>query len=294
MNPSAFLTGCVAHKGRDVPIFSVATLPPNAGTVFFARLESDWIRYSVEVDWAAIAMASIQYSNAVDLLVVAFGVQGQFWELEPGRSAQRIGQLPEEVTDITNAVAALDAIWICGMDRITWKRDSNGKWHDYSAPPGTDDDGVVGFSALAQTGRDSLVAVGWRGEIWWFNESGWDKQDSGSNANFNGVTAKPHGEVVVVGDRGAIVEGSIGRWQAYATSAAFNLQDVCYFDGEVFVCSDFEIFFWRDGVLMPETRFANHERPGSCMRLRTGKQFLLCIGEGGVFKFYQGVWGRII
>ena len=294
MNPSAFLTGCVANKGRDVPIFSVAFSPPNEGTVFYARPSADWVRYSLEVDWPAIAMAALRYPSASDVLVVALGAQGQFWELEPGRSAQRTGQLPESISDITNAAVALNAIWICGMDRIAWMRDVHGQWHDFSAPPGLLDEGVVGFTALAQVGSDSLVAAGWRGEIWWRDRSGWQMQDSGSSANFNALTVTPDGEVIVVGDRGAIAQGSMGRWQPFATSAAFNLQDACCFDGEVFVCSDFELFLWRDGALLPETRFAAQDRPGSCMRLRAGKHSLFSIGEGDVFDFQHGMWSRII
>lgn len=294
MNPSAFLTGCVADKGRDVPLFSVASSPPEEGTVFYARLDSEWIRYSLEVEWPAIAMVALQYPGAKDVWVLAVGAQGQLWELEPGRSAQRTGQLPEAISDITNAAVAHDAIWICGMDRIAWMRDATGEWHDHSAPPGKADEGVVGFTALAQTGSTSLVAVGWGGEIWWRDRSGWEMQDSGSNANFNAVTTIADDEIVVVGDRGSIVQGSRGRLQAFATAAAFNLQDVCRFEGEIFVCSDFELFLWRDGVLVPETRFLSEDRPGSCMRLRAGKQCLFSIGEGDVFRFHQGVWSRII
>lgn len=294
MNPSAFLSACVAQKGRDVPVFSVASSPQNDGTTFFAKPGAEWIRYSVEVDWNAIAMASIQYPGTADILVFAFGTQGQYWELEPGRSAQRTGLLPTDISDVTNATTALDAVWICGMDRIVWRRDSVGTWHDHSAPSGIDGEGVVGFTALAQSSPKSLVAVGWRGEIWWFDGYEWERQDSGCNANLNSVATSPTGEVIAVGDRGAIVQGTSGRWQAFSTPAAFNLQDVCVFDGEVFVCSDFEIFLWRDGELMLDDRFATLERPGSCMKLKAGKHSLFSIGEGDIFRFHQGRWSKFI
>lgn len=294
MEPSAFLTGCVANKGRDVPIFAVASSPPNEGTIFYARPGSDWVRYSVEVEWAAIAMAVLRYAGAADVLVVALGAQGQFWELEPGRSAQRTGQLPDAVSDVTNAAVVHGAIWLCGMDRIAWMRDAQGHWHDMSAPPGQSGDGVVGFTAIAQASPDEVVAVGWGGEIWWRDRSGWQLQDSGTNANLNAVAAISETEVVAVGDRGVVVQGTHGRWQVFATLAAFNLQDACCFDGEVFVCSDFELFLWRNGSLEPETRFAAQDRPATCMRLRAGAQTLFSIGESDIFRFEQGLWTRVI
>ena len=40
--------------------------------------------------------------------------------------------------------------------------------------------------------------------------------------------------------------------------------------------------------------FASQDRPGSCMRLRAGKQSPFSVGEGDVFDFKHGMWSRII
>lgn len=294
MDFGAFLSGTVAQKGsRDVGIFALAPAD-RLGSLFYARPGADWMRYSVEVDWAAVGMAAHQYAGEKDLVVVALSSEGDFWEMIPGGPQQHTGRILNELSGVTRVARVHDEIWLCGMGRIVWARDVTGHWRDLSAPIGRPEENVVGFTALAGLPDGRAIAAGWRGEIWVRDKAGWHLEDSGSNANFNALSVDEAGHVVVVGDRGALVEGRPGQWHAYGSDPSFNLQGVCHFQGQVFVCSDFEIFLWQSGTLSPETRFGNDDRPTTCLNLLPGSGLVYSQGERDVFCFDGDRWSRVV
>jgi hypothetical protein len=294
MNFGAFLSACVARKGsRDVGVFAISPAD-RLGSMFYALVGRDWVRYSVEVDWATVGMAAHHYAGEKDLVVVALGSEGDFWEMSPAGPQQRKGRIPGELSGVTRVAQVHEEIWLCGMGRIVWARDAAGQWRDISAPPGRPNEGVIGFTALAGLPDGRAAAAGWRGEIWVRDGTGWHLEDGGSNANFNALSVDEAGNVVVVGDRGALVDGRTGQWQAHSTGPSFNLQGVCHFHGQVFVCSDLEIFLWEDGRLVPETRFESDDRPGTCLNLLPGGGLVYSQGERDVFRFDGSRWSRVV
>lgn len=293
MDFGSILTGCVARKGRDVGVFAISGAD-HLCSMFYARLGKDWVRYSVEVDWAAIGMAAHRHAHDPDVLVLAVSAEGEFWAMRPGGPVQATGRIAADLSGLTRVALVGDEIWCCGMGRVVWARDGSGHWRDISAMPVRPDEGVIGFTTLAGLPDGRAMAAGWRGEIWLHDASGWHLEDSGTRANFNAMSADDQGRVVVVGDRGALVEGRPGQWQVCSTDAAFNLQGVCHFGGQVFVCSDFEIFLWEDGQLVPEARFVGEDRPRTCMNLLPGAATLMSQGERDIFVFQDGRWSRVL
>jgi hypothetical protein len=292
MKISAFLCGCVVHKGRDVGLFAVAPRE-QPGTVFHALIDRAWHPYKTTVEWPSMGMAGVLYPGAQDWLILGVGAEGQTWELEPASRAQRLGRIAPGLSGVTRASAFGDTLWICGMDRIVWSRDVSGRWSDRSAPSARLEEGVTGFTAIAAAPPGIAVAVGWRGEIWLLGKQGWELQDSGTNANFNAVSTGADGEIVAVADGGVLVAGRRDQWTVVPTGASFNLQGVCHFGGEVFVCSDFEIFRWQGDALVRETRFVDDDRPRTCMNMLPGADSVVSQGERDIFRFVNGVWSRV-
>ncbi len=294
MNFGAFLSGCVARRGtRDVGVFAISPAD-QIGSMFYALVGHDWVRYSVEVDWATVGMAAHHYTGEKDLVVLSISSESDFWEVNPAGPQQRTGRISSDLSGVTHLAQVHEEIWLCGMDRIVWARDASGQWSDISAPSGRLDEGVIGFTTLAGLPDGRAVAAGWHGEIWVRDVSGWHLEDSDSNANFNALSVDEAGNVVVVGDRGALVDGRTGQWQAYSTEPSFNLQGVCHFNDQVFVCSDFEIFLWTHGRLVRETRFDNDDRPSTCLNLLPGGGLVYSQGERDIFRFDGSRWSRVI
>lgn len=291
MKVSAFLTSAVLHKGRDIGVFAITSDSP--GSVFVVHVEPRWIEYPTRVEWPAVGIAGVRYPGADDLLVMAIGAEGHTWALSPGSQREQLGQVPGDLSGITRIVALDEALWICGMGRLVWMRDANGEWQDRSAPASPPGDGVIGFTAMASDRRGRIAAVGWRGEIWVRENEQWAAQERLTERTLNAISASPSGTFVAVGDAGTLITGAAGAWTAHTTRLHADLQGVCHFQDEVFVCSDHSLYRWTGTELVPETRFADDDGPSTCLNLAAGQSSVMSQGEADVFRFVDGEWTRI-
>ncbi len=294
MNIEALLTGCVVHKGRDIAVCAMQEAGKGGKTSFHVLLNGNWFGYEEEPEWAATGIAGMQYPGLEEVVVVATAADGRIWELNPSSKAERLARMAQEYCGITRLATLREGIWACGMGRMVMMRDANGRWLDLSAPKGSLADGITGFTGIAETLQGDQVAVGWRGEIWIRSNGNWIKEDSPSNSNFNNVSVAVDGEIVIVGDRGGLVVGYPGEWTAIDCRTDFNLQGVCHFLGETFICSDFEIFCLKQGKLVRETRFDGEQRPNTCMNFLVGKDGIYCQGERDLFRFEEGRWINVL
>ena len=287
MNIEAILTGCVVHKGgRDIAVCAMQAAGGGGRTSFHVLVGDDWFGYEEEPEWAAVGMAAAQYPGAQDVVVVAAAPDGHTWELSPSSRVERLSRVAQgDYSGITRLASIDDAVWACGMGRIVKRREAGGVWLELSAPKADIANGITGFTGIASLGNDAQIAVGWRGEIWIRSNGVWFQEDSPTNSNFNNVSVGPDGAVVVVGDRGGLVLGRPGQWTALDCRTDFNLQGVCHFAGEIFVCSDFEIFRLVDGALLRETRFGDEGEPATCMNFLVGKTCVYSQGERHLYRF---------
>jgi hypothetical protein len=293
MEMNAVLTGCVLFKDREVALFAFEPAGRANECVFRVLLGSQWHVFDVEPKWIPVGMAAARYPGAADFIIVASSSEGHIWELVPSTGDEHEGKIEGDYSGITKVTSIDDAVWACGMDRIVLRRDANGRWSNVSAPEANVDEGVIGFTALAQSAPGELVAVGWKGEIWLRSNDAWDRQDSGTRANFNAVSAGPDGQLVVVGDNGSIVVGRRDQWSVLDIDPDLNLQGVCHFADQVFISSDFELFRLEGRTLAPEARFADGDRPRTCMNLYAGKESVFSQGEKDIFRFNEGAWARV-
>lgn len=294
MNVEAILAGCAIHRGRDVVVCAMLEADARGRTTFHVLLGSDWFGYEEEPEWAPAGLAAAQYPGTDDIVVVAIAPDGRTWELNPTTRVERLGRVADGHLGVTRLASLSDGIWACGMGRLVLQRDSSARWNDFSAPKSSLADGVRGFTGMAETEPGTQIAVGWAGEIWIRSSGVWQLEESPSNSNFNAVSVGKDGTVVVAGDRGGLVVGREGRWRALSVRTDFNLQGVCHFGEDVFVCSDFEIFRLVDEGLTRETRFAEDSRPRTCMHLFLGEDAAYCLGERDLFRFAHGLWTRVL
>jgi hypothetical protein len=294
MNVEAILAGCVIHRGRDIVVCAMQEAGASGRTSFHVLLGNDWFGYEEEPEWAAAGIAATQYAGTDEIVVVAVAPDGRTWELNPSTKVERLGRVAPGHAGVTRLASLSDVIWACGMGRLALWRDAAAQWHDVSAPKSTLADGVKGFTGIAEAAPGKQIAVGWAGEIWIRTAGTWHQQQSPSNSNFNAVSVGKDGEVVVVGDRGGLVVGREDQWRALALRGDFNLQGVCHFGGDVFVCSDFEIFRLVDDTLIRESRFAGESGPNTCMHLFAGGDAAFCLGERDLFRFAEGSWAKVL
>lgn len=295
MNVEAILTSCVVRKGsRDILVCAMQAADAGGRTSFHVLLDDDWFGYDAEPEWAATGLASASYPGTNDVVVVAAGADGRTWELNPASHSERLGRLNHgDHAGITRLASIDDAVWACGMGRVAFRREADGQWVDLSAPKSPIKLGITGFTGMAALPSGELIAVGWRGEIWVRSKNTWQQEDSPTNSNFNNLSVSPEGEAVIVGDKGGLVVGRPGQWTALDCRADFNLQGVCHFGPDTFVCSDFEIFRLLDGVLVREERFEG-DPPDTCMNLHAGSSTAYSQGERHVYRFDGAKWSSAL
>jgi hypothetical protein len=288
-------SGCVfTRPAGDRLVF--AAQPAASGQVTNFCLHRDWDDQwpvaNIKANWIATTLATVEYSGAHDWVVVAADPEGRLWELFPREPKETEKRIPLDISGLTRLRAINAAIWACGMDRLLLKREADGSWADHSGPSASIDEGVIGFTSIAALPESKgICAVGWKGEIWFYQNNKWQAQESGTNANFNDVAVTPSGEIVIVGDYGSMVVGREGKWTVIDTEIDFNLQGICVFKNQIFVCTDFDLFIFDGKKLIAETRFADGE-PDTCMNLFAGVHKLFSQGAKDIFEFDGESWKR--
>lgn len=253
-----------------------------------------WGIYNTVVNWRAQSMATIKPTGK-KRITVAIGTRGQYFEVEPESRNEREGVISGRPGPLRRLVAIDDELIAIGMGRTVLRRRGLGIW-DEIGPGSLDSDAgqIVGFEGIDGRSLDDFYVAGWGGEIWHRENGTWSQIDSPTNMNLNALTYASDGKIYAVGDNGIVVIGANGSWELMESNRPENLQDVVAFEGEVFVVTDFKILRLTDDGLAPEDRFANNDRPTSCLSLLKAQDGVVSMGPKDLFRFTGKLWQRIL
>jgi hypothetical protein len=293
MKMKTVLTGGATCRKAEAAVFALEPLHNLNHSVFRVLLGGKWYSYKSEPEWMAVGLGFAQHPSNDELIVVAGSSEGDLWELQTTTSVERLSRIPGDYRGITKYAAIDQTIWACGMGRIVLRRNRDGSWTNTSAPKPALDEGVIGFTAIAGSPTGEIFTVGWKGEVWILENGVWAPQDTGTSANLNAVSIGPDGRAVVVGDNGMLIVGARDQWSVVDVGIGGNLQGVCHFGEEIFVCTDFELFLFDGKTVSLETRFGGGDTPKTCMNLIVCEKFVLSQGERDIFKYSGKVWERV-
>jgi hypothetical protein len=291
-----FLVGC-AGDTQPTPVF-FAVEPRDAAdaganeTQFCVYYQDQWYSYGETPQWSAVAIVAARYPGETQL-VVAMSGDSSLWEMRPKERLERLTRIGD-YTAMTNLANIDNTIYACGMGRVVLRREADGQWNDLSAPWPDLAEGVIGFTALAALHPRLIYAAGWQGEIWMRDSSGWRREDTPTNANFNALALSPEEEVFAAGDNGVLLRGRQGHWSVVDTQVDLNLTDVCWHAGDIFVSSDFDVYRLTPSGLVSDLNQQNETEDVSCLKLiSAADQSLYSVGPSDVFRRIDGVWHRI-
>jgi hypothetical protein len=263
-------------------------------SIFNVYYQNEWYRYDSEPEWSCVAMVSAKYPKEARWVVVGIGSGGAVWEMYPKGPSERYSKIDDRI-GFTNLAVIEHKIYTCGMGRICFYRDASGLWVDISAPRPKSMDEVIGFMSMAGLSERLFYAVGWRGEIWVRVNDVWERQDSPTSENLNAVAIGVDGLVYCVGDHGVMLKGKVGMWEVVETNIGSNLLDVCVYNGEVFACSDFEVFRLSENGLSNDFLEGGGDMPKTCLRLVSDEEgYLFSVGPSDVFARRDKRWERIV
>ena len=296
---STFLSGCASRAGffyfakEDDEL--VEQDEPNSSFFRFrdGDAQAQFRKFDESVGWPAISMAYAKLEPSP--IVVAISPYGDYWELESVTPDERVGKIAKFEGNLRRLASVDGKIYACGMDRVALRRTGEGRWTAFGPGPLPDDPKVVGFEDIDGYGGAEMYAVGWGGEIWWYDGKKWRQADSPTSAILTSMTCAGDGAVYAVGHDGVMVKGRKDQWTLVDTGRDEHLKDVELYAGEVYVCSDFAIFRLGPAGLAEEVEFAKKgDKPATCLHLFATPGELVSLGTKDVFVKREARWFRLV
>jgi hypothetical protein len=184
-------------------------------TLVFRRREGVWTHIPFDV--------SINSLAAVDTPTPALFSMGAEGEITINSAAGAVVESVDESDEGPSDLLQLrsirrigHSIYVAGLGRHVYRRNGPGVWQAI-------DEGVfvprarrvdpVGFEAIDGLQENAIYAVGYLGEIWFYDGQSWIQQDSPTNVVLNCVRCRALDEVYIAGMAGTLLRGSNGVWE---------------------------------------------------------------------------------
>lgn len=213
-------------------------------------IADDWVQHLVDESICGVCALG---SNPTSVFNVGVGGHVVVARI-PG------GEVDEEVdtsargpnySELLRCVKLVDGlVHVAGMARQVYRRDSGGAWSAIDSgvyqPRGTRDR-ATGFLDLDGFGLADIYAVGYKGEIWFYDGAKWTRLASPTNVALTQVLAASSGDVYVAGLAGTFLRGRGNRWMQVAQGQIEDdLWGLAEFQGRVYVAGKRGIY-WIDG-----------------------------------------------
>jgi len=167
------------------------------------------------------------------------------------------GKFPDEAVSeggwpmIQRVKCLFDYAYAVGIGRSVYKRVAIGEWQPVDdGLPDDDVDTHQGFNDVDAFSTNDMYAVGGHGDVWHYDGKTWAQQGFPSNVQLATVTCAGDGNVYVTGEGGSLWVGNKSTWKRlYEGDASIMWNDVLWFDGKLWLASDYQLRIWQDGKL---------------------------------------------
>lgn len=143
-------------------------------------------------------------------------------------------------------------VYVAGMGRQVYRRNGPEQWARIDAGvfvPRSQRKKSVGFNAIDGFDEKRIYAVGYHGEIWYYNGKNWRQQESPTNLLLACVKCAPDGKVYACGQAGVLLVGSDNRWRIVEQDlTGEDFWGIAYFQDKVWVSNADGIFVLNDGA----------------------------------------------
>jgi hypothetical protein len=141
-----------------------------------------------------------------------------------------------------------------GDRRKIYKRTDIGKWEPFGHMPKSEERNIasVGFNDMDAFSETDMYAVGGSGDVWHFDGSAWRQMGFPTNVELATVTCAQDGNVYVSGEGGSLWAGRESTWKRiYKGSSSILWNDVLWFEGRLWLASDYQFRIWDGKALQP-------------------------------------------
>lgn len=142
-----------------------------------------------------------------------------------------------------------------GQGRSIYKRTEIGTWLPLNGGfPAIEAATAHGFEDMGAFSEHEMYAAGGHGDVWHFNGERWSQMGFPSDVQLGTVTCAGDGQVYISGEGGGLWMGQKSSWKRiYGGGASVLWNDVLWFDGKLWLSSDFQLRQWDGESLEPVT-----------------------------------------
>ena len=144
-------------------------------------------------------------------------------------------------------------VYVAGMGRHVYRRVGANNWQAIDQgvfAPRAQRDRAVGFNAIDGTADSAIYAVGYQGEIWFYDGKTWAQQDSPTNVALTCVRCLPDGNVYVGGMAGTLMRGRAGQWESILHDTTDeDFWGMAIFNSRIYVANYHGVFVLEGDVL---------------------------------------------
>jgi hypothetical protein len=238
-----------------------------------------WTHYLI--DWPVVALCVI---DEPDLKVLGMGMDGRIHvATSDGFDEESVDDSiegPERRGDLRDMRMIGEHIYVAGMGRQVYRRESSGNWAriDQGTLLPLDSKEIAGFNSIDGFNEQDIYAVGFDGEVWRYHGEAWEKIDSPTALALQRVKCIPPDTVYACGQGGALVRGNGQAWEVIAHQATdANFWGLEWFDGKLYVASSDTVYaLVRDKLVPVDMGFAS---PITCGYLHADDGVMWSIGR---------------
>ena len=182
-------------------------------------------------------------------------------------------------------------VYAVGMGRMVYRRSPGGAWarFDEGLRGNRSTIEIAGFLAIDGCSESHIYAVGFKGEMWYFNGKRWSQVDSPTNMKLERVRVVSPDLAVACGAAGIILLGSRDKWQIVPQDITNKtLWGLEYFDG-TFYLADNNSLYGFDGSRLVRLD-SDPLRDVSTGRLHAADGVLWSVGEKDIVVFDGNTW----
>lgn len=293
--PVTFLNGFSPRNGAiGVLAFPHGLDRKTEFTRFFTYIDDNW--GASDLDYQGKSLTSLVDQDRGYRAWWLLGKNGETTELTAhGRVDEQIPGAGLNVAEPYGYVEAIRNItgqlYVCGYGRQVYKRIGK-EWIPIANDILTRES-AKGFLDIAGASEDRIYAVGWEGEIYFYDGQNWHKDDSPTTAHLTGVRCLEDGQVIVCGHKGVVLRGSFNLWEVVNENGLNgNWYDIEIYNNTIYLAGNNQLAKVEDDKIVAVDLGVG--RTVSTHKLHAKEGLLWSFGENDIFVFNGQGWQEIV
>lgn len=290
------LTGVFVHNIRGVIVTSETEVGSNKG---IDHTNVYWYNED-ENKWYFLA----QWPNAIiSSTFLPLSPLERFFLTANGKVYRRIkSEITQEIIDTSDegpsdlllmkSIKEIEGeIIAVGMGRRAYKRNKSGQWKPIDQTcfvKRLERKESIGFNDVAGIDMNNIVAVGYKGEIWYYNGDSWKEELSPTKVTLTGIVQISSTEFIICGLKGLIIKGSFGNWNVLKQNiTTSDFWGIASFHGKCFVSNYDGVYIINDSNI--EKCYPEVNQKNKTAYLSSGSNSIWSVGLQSVAKSLNGI-----